>query len=219
MKNSIHRQVIAKPLRFWRQWIELGTVFSLSVAVLSAPRANANQNFVVSPSTDAIKFTSDAPVEVIVGHTNKISGNVTVLDDLSFDKTFTATFKVDLASIDTGIPLRNEHMRDNFLETKKFPLAVLYVSKVTGDVAAFKDGRPTKTTAEGELTIHGVTVKREIPVTVTMSEDGHGTRRLSIKSEFPVKLADHNIKRPQVVFSKLADTIFVKVAAQATSAN
>jgi polyisoprenoid-binding protein YceI len=70
-----------------------------------------------------VEFTSDAPIEVMHGKTSKITGDITLDDSFKFDAKhpFNILLSVDLASIDTGIDLRNEHMRDNFLETGKYP--------------------------------------------------------------------------------------------------
>lgn len=90
---------------------------------------------------DSVSFTSDAPIELIVGKTNKIKGKITVDDSLDLSKPFNATFDVDLASIDTGIPLRNEHMRDNFLETAKYPKAS-FVLKMPAGQTKLVDKKP-----------------------------------------------------------------------------
>src|SRR3990167_3638739 len=80
---------------------------------------------------DNVSFTSDAPIELVVGRTTKIKGEITIDDSLDFKKLPPkVSFEVDLARIDTGIPLRNEHMRDNFLETKKYPKAVFVVQQI-----------------------------------------------------------------------------------------
>lgn len=178
--------------------------------------ANANQTFVVKPSKNAVAFSSNAPIEVIEGHTDKLKGDITLAEDLNFNKDFSAEFIVDLASIDTGIALRNEHMRDNFLQTAKFPKAVFKVSKVTGDPEAFVQGKPVSVIADGSITIHGVTLDQKVPVTVTLKHK-NSKSSLTFSGKFSVKLEDYKIQRPEVVFQKLADTVFVTVSATAIS--
>lgn len=172
---------------------------------------------------DVVSFNSDAPVELIVGTTNKIKGKVTIDESLDFAKQpFSADFTVDLGSIDTGIALRNEHMRDNFLETKKYPDAVFKVKSVSAAQTQLKPGKKITVQASGEFTIHGKTVNKTVPVDVTYLEpcnlDGvkfPDCAMLQIKATLPVALKDHDIKRPEIVFQKLADTVFVKVSATA----
>ena len=171
---------------------------------------------------DNVSFTSDAPIELIVGRTVKIKGKVTIDDSLDLKRLpINASYEVDLASIDTGIPLRNEHMRDNFLETKKFPKAIFTLSMLLlNSDSKLSDGKPVNFTAQGSFTVHGVTVKKNIPVKViyfkesdfTHSKFKHGDV-IKIQSSFNVPLAEHKIKRPEIIFQKLADTVIVSVDA------
>ncbi len=174
---------------------------------------------------DNVSFTSDAPIELIVGRTTKITGEVIIDDslDLKQDKP-KVQFDVDLESIDTGIPLRNEHMKDNFLETKKFPKASFIVSNVTSSDYKLKDAKPIELATKGDFTIHGITVKEDIPVKVTYFKESDFTHNrfehgdvIRIQSSFEVKLSDYKIKRPEAIFQKLADKVFVTVDAYANN--
>lgn len=203
------------------------SLLMLAATVLSATSAAsaATVDFIVDDAKkrDVVSFNSDAPVELIVGTTNKIKGKVTIDESLDFGKQpFSADFTVDLASIDTGIALRNEHMRDNFLETKKYPDATFKVKSVSAAQTQLKPGKKVTVQASGEFTIHGKTVNKTVPVDVTYLEpcNMEGVKfpdcaMLQIKATLPVALKDHDIKRPEIVFQKLADTVFVKVSATA----
>ncbi len=171
---------------------------------------------------DSVSFTSDAPIELIVGKTNKVSGKISLDETLDLSKPFTATFDVDLASIDTGIALRNEHMRDNFLETAKFPKATFTVKNQPGMTGVLKDKQKVSIKANGDFSLHGVTVKKNVPVDLTFYKNCESSQGkfencdlIQIKSTFNVPFKDHQIKRPEVVFQKLADTVIVTIAATA----
>lgn len=171
---------------------------------------------------DLISFTSDAPIELIVGKTSGIKGTIKVDETMDLSKPFTAVFDVDLASIDTGIALRNEHMRDNFLETKKFPKATFTVKNQPGINAVLKDRQKTTIKATGDFALHGVTVKKNVSVDLTFYKSCKDTQEkfercdlIQIKSTFNVPFSDHKINRPQVVFQKLADTVIVTISATA----
>ncbi len=68
-------------------------------------------------------------------------------------------FKVPLAPIDTGIGLRNRHLRES-LEVDKFPDATLRVMRA--DLKFPKEGSPVESQVTGELTLHGRS--RPVPV-------------------------------------------------------
>lgn len=197
----------------------------LSVLLMSGAAYAAQERvFLVGDDRDSVSFTSDAPIELIVGHTNKVRGSVAVPSDLSLASGIKAEFEVDLGSIDTGIPLRNEHMRDNFLETGKFPKAVFKVAKVSSEDKKLVDGKKTEVKGTGVFSLHGVSVTREIPVSVTYRKRCPAVDTkfpncdlIQIKSTFPVKLEDFGIKRPTIVFQKLADTVFVTISVSARS--
>ncbi|MBY0403107.1 MAG: YceI family protein [Cyanobacteria bacterium] len=157
-----------------------------------------------------VSFTSDAPVELIHGKTHKAAGTISYDDSLKFDAKhpFNIQFDVDLASIDTGIELRNEHMRDNFLETAKYPKAVYKVTSIlTKAKTPVTPGQKVVLDTVGTLTLHGKSVMKRIPVTVTKRDNN----TVRIQATFPVALKDHEIKRPEIVLQKLADNIFVSV--------
>lgn len=201
--------------------ISCAVLFTLASAI---PAFSKPVTYVVDDAKgrDSISFTSDAPIELIVGKTNKVKGSITVDDSLDLSKPFNATFDVDLASIDTGIPLRNEHMRDNFLETAKYPKATFAVTMPTGVTAKLIDKQKVSIKAQGNFTLHGVTVKKDIPVDITYIKNCPTTQDkfancdlIQIKSTFKVPFVQHNIKRPEVVFQKLADTVIITVGATA----
>jgi polyisoprenoid-binding protein YceI len=172
---------------------------------------------------DNVSFTSNAPIEVINGHTSKISGTVSIDDSLDLKKQpIAAQFDVDLSSIDTGIALRNEHMRDNFLETKKFPKATFKLKSIESGATVLKDKEKVQLKALGDFTVHGKTTQKEMPIEVTYfklcpSTEGKfkNCDLIQINATFPVAFKDHDIKRPEIVFQKLADTVFVIVNATA----
>jgi polyisoprenoid-binding protein YceI len=188
--------------------LSLGLVFLMTSPTMSfaAPKT---MKVDAGDAGNKVSFTSDAPVELIHGNTSKITGHITYDDSLKFDAKhpFKVNFDVDLASIDTGIPLRNEHMRDNFLETGKYPKATFKVSQLTSKaMPPLKPGQKVTLTSLGTFSLHGKTLTKKIPVAVTNRGD-----KLRIQSTFPVRLSDFDIKRPEVVFQKLAETVFVTV--------
>lgn len=62
---------------------------------------------------------------------------------------------VPLATLDTGIDLRNRHMREKYLETDKYPNATLVVDRASIKLPA--DGASVQGSATGQMTIHGKT--------------------------------------------------------------
>ncbi len=198
----------------------LGTaLFVSSSAAMATPRSFAIDD---DKNRDVVSFNSDAPIELIVGNTSKITGSISIDDSTDLTKPVQAKFDVDLGTIDTGIPLRNEHMRDNFLETKKFPKAEFTLVKLVNPPKSLKPGSKVKLNAIGNFSLHGKTVSKTVPIELTYLTKCPATETkrpgcdlLQFKAVFPVALKDHDVKRPEIVFQKLADTVIVTVSATA----
>ena len=163
-------------------------------------------------------FDSKAPLEKIVGTTNKITGHIQA-NPKDITKGLKASFALDLASLKTGIDKRDEHMRDNFLETAKYPKAMLTIDKVTkASDNMLMDGKTLTVDAEGTLSLHGVKNAVQLKdITITYFDESEATKGkmpgdlLIINGGFSLNLPDYNIEVPQFIFLKLAETIKVSV--------
>src|SRR5258708_14123601 len=91
-------------------------------------------------------------------------------------------FKVALAPIDTGIGLRNRHLRES-LEVDKFPDATLRVMRA--DLKFPKEGSPVESQVTGELTLHGRS--RPVPVHYPAEQRPGGPPRLARSLELDMR--------------------------------
>lgn len=164
-----------------------------------------------------VSFTSEAPLETIVGTTTVVTGELAV-DLKSPGKTATGTVNVDIAAIRTGVDLRDEHLRsENWLDAAKFPKATFALEHLAAP-GALVAGKTLTGTASGTLTIHGVTKKVSVPVTIgfhkwteELKNFGIATDLLRVKATFVVKLADYGIKIPSMLGRKLGETVEIAV--------
>ena len=67
-----------------------------------------------------VMFSVSAPLETIVGTSAGVSGHFK-FDPNNVKGSGYGAFTVDVSSFNTGIDLRDEHFRDNFLETGDYP--------------------------------------------------------------------------------------------------
>ena len=172
----------------------------LSVGVSSLP---ARELQIDKAGKNLVKFTSDAKIETFSGVTDRIDGYVLWEgEEIRPDATLAGSkvyFEVELNDLDTGIGMRNRHMREIYLETDKFPYAHFTGEIVSVDTAA--NGAFTIATS-GRFFIHG----KEQPVTILglVSPEGDHYR---VQSKFEVKLPDYGIKVPTLMFLKISETI------------
>jgi polyisoprenoid-binding protein YceI len=141
------------------------TLISLAVALalLFVTEAAAETRvYGVEPARSQLRFHATSRFMDADGRFTRFGGEVR-LDDDRLD-TASARLTVEVASIDTGITMRDGHLRSaDFLDVEQHPRATLVVSGVRA-----ASGRYTVT---GELTIRGVTRPITAPVTATVAGD------------------------------------------------
>jgi polyisoprenoid-binding protein YceI len=162
----------------------------------------AQEYFVDLGAENVVRFISEARLHEFDGVTDRIDGFVRLGEaGLVAGATEGSEFylEVDLGSLDTGVGLRDRQMRDNYLETDRFPYATFEGSFLH---VARSDAEHVQVTGEGELTIHGVSRRQEITCDVTDVDDG-----FRAGCAFDLLLSDFDIEIPTVMFLKLANGI------------
>jgi polyisoprenoid-binding protein YceI len=123
----------------------------------------------------------------------------------------TGEIAVDLSTIDTGIGLRNQHLRENYLEVGKgagFDKAVLSdIHLADVDKEAFQGS----TAFTATLLLHGV--KREIAGKADLRTEGTARR---VRAEFPLTLTDFAVAPPEYLGVGVGTRLLVKVTLTAT---
>lgn len=190
---------------------------TVAVPALVAGGATASgADYVITPGdAQTVGFESKAPLETFQGRTHEVSGHLS-LDPVSIGEAIDLEVRVDLASLDTGLGMRNRHMRENHLHTDRFPFATFRGGAVTeGGGTDLRDGEPHQLTVSGRLDLHGVDREVSISMTLLASSDDAG-EAVRITCEFPVVLSDYDIPRPRFLFAKLGDVqrVFVEILAQ-----
>lgn len=101
----------------------------------------------------------------------------------------TLKITVPLAGLQTGIGLRDKHMREKYLEVSKYPDAVLELPwsavKLPGD------GQTGEGTAPGKMTLHGKTHDVQVKYRIVRT----GTR-YQVTGNVPLNLKDYGIDVP-----------------------
>ncbi|MBV9467921.1 MAG: YceI family protein, partial [Abitibacteriaceae bacterium] len=113
---------------------------------------------------NVVMIESRAPIETILTRTNQVTGEIH-LNPANVLENPQARFELDTASLDNGIPLRNEHMRSAmWLDTAKYPKATFTLTRPiqigrSGPLPSLANitGKPLEFNVEGTLELHGVT--------------------------------------------------------------
>src|SRR2546423_3358226 len=132
----------------------------IAVAVLAEP--HGRETFKIDRPNSTIAFKVRHLLGTAKGNFSKFNGSIVV--DREHPEKSSVNVRIDVASIDTGIAKRDEHLREELFNVARYP-------EIT-----FKSRRVTHTGTNsadivGDLTMHGVT--REITLNVQLlSNDG-----------------------------------------------
>lgn len=148
----------------------------------------------------SVAFLSKAPMNEFTGKSSSLNGLIDMEKNL-------LDFYVDLNTLKTGIGLRDRHMRDNYLETKKYPFA-----EFTGKMESIPNlsvGESKPVVAKGIFKIHGQQKEISVKGTIKMLS----ANELLLEASFPILLGDFKIEIPSVVFYELAEEQLVTIQA------
>lgn len=178
-------------------------IFRLSVTLclllLIQFSLHAQQGYITKSGT--ISFYSYTPIRDIKAVSTLAVGFINA-------DTRQLKFQVSITSFVFENALMQEHFNENYMESDKkgYEFAV-FDGTINESFDLTADG-VYNVTVTGNFTCHNVTQKRTISGTLTVKGG-----QLILHSQFDVLLADHQIKKPQVVNADIADTIQVTVDA------
>jgi len=172
-----------------------------------------NFNFEDKAGRNQTSFFSTTPLEDIKGLSGGVQGSVTFnVNDI---KSLKGKISISVASIKTGIDLRDEHMRDaGWLDAAKYPEITFEIKKVS-DVKVVAENKLTAKVT-GNYIMKGVTKEVTADATLTYLDESEQTKSraagdlLGVQAKFNVKLSDYGVNN-KVVGQKVSENIEVSV--------
>ena len=150
-----------------------------------------------------VRFTSSTAIDEFEGTTERLDGLVLLNTEELTDRTGGAEseiyFEVDLASLDTGIGMRDRQMRNSYLEVDRYPYATF---GGTIEQVVSLPGEIFQVTTQGILGIHGIEQERALTCNLATVNEGY-----RVNCSFSVFLSDHDIEIPKLMFLKLNNEI------------
>jgi polyisoprenoid-binding protein YceI len=158
-------------------------------------------------------FFSTTPLEDITGVSNDVQGNVTF--DVNDFSTLKGKILISVASLKTGIDLRDEHLRSaNWLDADSYPEAVFEIKKVS-DIQVLEANK-LRSKVTGDFTTHGVTREVVADATVTYLDESEDTKQrapgdlLGVQAKFKIVLSEFDVDN-MVLGQKVSDKIEISV--------
>ncbi len=124
-----------------------------------------------------------------VGRTNQVAGSLT----FNGTQVMEAEFVVDVASIESDEPRRDNQFRGRIMSTDEFPTATFTLTEPIELGMAPGDGATVEASATGDLTLRDVTNTVTFDVSASQA-DG----RIGVLGNIPVVFADYEIANPSV---------------------
>ena len=186
------------------------------LAVLAVAALAAEKTYKVgggAPSHQIATVESVTDFETFTGRTHKVSGTI------KFDKSknkISGKISIDVASIKTGIDLRDEHMNgDMWMNAKKFKTITFVPTKS-------KRVKGEEYDITGKFTMHGVTKTITIRATLkeraassTTKSAGFKGDVLQLKAKFSVKMSDYGITIPKKAAARVSDKVTISITTYA----
>jgi polyisoprenoid-binding protein YceI len=147
-----------------------------------------------------ITFFSSTPLEDIDARSNQVGA---ALDMGNGQLAFTVAMK----SFQFKRTLMQEHFNENYVESEKFPRATFAGQIVNFQPGSLSKSGPQTVQVAGDLTIHGVKRRVQVPGTLEMKDN-----QLIAKSKFVVAPADYNIEIPALVRENIGKSVEVSVS-------
>jgi polyisoprenoid-binding protein YceI len=164
-------------------------LIGLAVAILAAPAAAPP----LQVSRGEVLFVAHASLGM------RIEGKTVDLAAVSGPDA--VEFRVQLATLETGIALRDRHMRDDYLQVQNYPVALLRILRERLPSPA----APASGTCQGELTLHG----RTHPVNVVFQVKRAAGYEVS--ATMHLDLRDYDIPSPRYLGVSVKPDVDVSV--------
>ena len=125
--------------------------------------------------------------QTAVGRTSAVTGSV-VIDGSTVTS---ATIEADLTKLKSDSNMRDGQLRNQAIETSRFPRATFVLGEKVTLPASLAEGQPFDTTLKGKLTLHGVTKDVEIPVKGQLQSS-----LLVVVGSTTIQFADYQVSKP-----------------------
>ena len=165
----------------------------LLILLLVAHHQVFGQRFISKQSE--VTFFSEAPLENIKATNTEATS---ILDIESGE----IVFSIPIREFEFRKSLMKKHFNENYMDSEKFPKST-FKGKISG--YRMDDGK-YQAIATGEMNIHGVTRKVQIPGTWDAKGD-----TIILEANFPISLEDYQIKVPKILFSNIAEQVDVSI--------
>ena len=175
---------------------------ALALALLAAPAAAGEMVvFQLDPEHSSVGFVLDATLHTVDGDLGPVSGRI------AFDpgsNLATGEVVIDLTKAKTGIERRDRKMREQTLETDRYPEAVYRIHGI--DLPTVLQQGRNEIQLHGDLDFHGATREVAVPA-VAVLDGGH----VSATAWIEIPYVDWGLDDPSFFVLRVGKTVRVEM--------
>ena len=184
-------------------------LFSPGTPSWAAPAHSVSQIFLTAPKDGEIAFKAIGHPSAlkVIGKGSGPTGSLTLSGS-----TLKGRFDAELSPLETGFELRDQHMKEKYLEVATFPKAALTLDE--NPLTASLDQKGTSLQSipfRGMLEFHGK--KASVQGVTDLKRESEN--EIDLESKFTVKLSDFGISIPKWAGITMADEVEIKVTSKA----
>ncbi|MCB0201819.1 MAG: YceI family protein [Anaerolineae bacterium] len=150
-----------------------------------APAAGGQRTFAIDPANTVVSYEVDeefgagaldrlgiaAGLNKTVGRTSTVDGALTLNFDGATPQLVDASFTVDISTLTSDQRMRDGRIRDEWLESSRFPTASFTATEIQNAPDAYTEGNEVTFQVAGDLTVREITQPVVFEVTATLDGD------------------------------------------------
>lgn len=174
------------------------------------------RRFVISSSESTVKYVVEETLRGLpataVGTTSAITGEI-YLTPQGLYKDLPSKFMVDLRTLRSDESMRDNFIRQNTLQTGRYPFAEFVVESIDGFPVPYVENTQVSLTLTGTLKIKDVS--RQVTFAVLARQQGN---TLTATADTDFKMTDFGISPPEVIVARAKDEVHLQVVLVAREA-
>ena len=188
----------------------LAAVLFLDAEPTAAPPPG---RYVIDAAHSTIAWELPATLHTVHGKVPELSGFIDIEEEASGGRVARGRVAVKAAAMTTGNDSRDRKMRDETLETSRFPEIVFELHSVAVEWARIRPNEAASARVQGDLSVHGQSVSLAVPVRVEISEGG-----VLVSGAFDLRWKAFGLKDPSFAFVTVREPMKVSFRLRAVPA-
>lgn len=187
--------------------LKLNNLFLLLLFIITHHSFAIESNYQIKKNNGTVKFFAIGnPSAIRINGVGTAPEGNLIIDSNDKATLIKGNFEFDLTSLNTGIDMRDSHMKENYLEVAKFPNSKLVIDPIQINENISKASFSKTSEFKGKLFLHG----EEKPI-VGSTEIVSKNDQYIVFAKFKIKSSDFKIEVPSFAGITMGDEVDIEV--------